>query len=155
MNKALLLIITLIVLVSFAEAQEAKQISLGLSVDGNMNTRKGAALGGTLSAGYGIIPNLAAGIKIGFSHNFDTVMTLEPEAFARWYLWEIKGMSLFAQAGVGASIFFENSAVFPAFLGDLSAGIRIPFNQQWYVEPYLRAGYPFIWGAGIGAGYRF
>jgi hypothetical protein len=156
MKKTLLLFVTLIVLVSLVgTAQEAKQIALGLGIDGNMNTREGAALGGAVNAGYGIIPNLAAGIKIGFSHNFDSVMTLEPEVFARWYFLDIKGISLFAQAGVGASIFFENSAVFPAFLGNLGAGIRIPFNQQWYMEPYVRAGYPFIWSAGIGAGYRF
>ncbi|MDR1597076.1 MAG: hypothetical protein LBR99_05155 [Treponema sp.] len=156
MNRALLLIITLTVLVSLAgTAQEAKQLALGLGVDGNMNTRKGAALGGTVSAGYGIIPNLAAGIKIGFSHNFDTIMTLEPEVFARWYFLDSKNISPFVQAGLGTSVFFEDGAVYPAFLGDLSAGLRIPFSRQWYTEAYLRAGYPFIWGAGIIAGYRF
>jgi hypothetical protein len=155
MNKALLLPIVLIILISLVGvAQETKQISLGLGVDGNMNTRKGAALGGAVTADYGIIPNLAAGIKIGFSHNFDSLMVLEPEVFTRWYFPEFKGLFFFVQAGIGTSIFFENAAVYPAILGDLSAGLRIPF-KQWYVEPYLRTGYPFIWGAGVSAGYRF
>jgi hypothetical protein len=154
MNKAFLLFILLIILISLVEAQEQKQFALGLGVEGNMNTRKGAALGGIISADYGIIPNLAAGIKFGFSHNFNRILTLEPELFVRWYFWALKDLSVFAQAGLGTSVIFEDGAPHPAVLGDISAGLRIPLGQ-WYVEPYLRTGYPLIWSAGLGAGYRF
>jgi hypothetical protein len=154
MNKVLLLFTMFIILISLVEAQEAKQIALGLGIEGNMNTRKGAALGTAVSAGYGIFPGLAAGIKFGFSHNLARIMTLEPELFARWYFGELKNLSFFAQAGIGASIIFEDTAAHPAVLGNLAAGLRIPLGS-WYVEPYLRTGYPFIWGAGISAGYRF
>jgi hypothetical protein len=154
MNKAFLLPFLLIVLVSLVGAQETKQFALGLGVEGNMNTRTSAALGGTASADYGIIPNLAAGIRFGFSHNFDQIMTLEPELFVRWYFWELKGLFFFAQAGLGTAVIFEDKAAHPAVLGDIGVGLRIPLNR-WYVEPYLRTGYPFIWGAGLSAGYRF
>ncbi|MDR0624399.1 MAG: hypothetical protein LBG10_08215 [Treponema sp.] len=154
MNKVLLLLTTFITLVNLVEAQEAKQIALGVGVEGNMNTRQDAALGSTVSAGYGIFPNLAAGIKFGFSHNMARIMTLEPEVFVRWYIWELKYFSFFAQAGVGTSVIFEDKESHPAVLGNLAAGLRIPL-KQWYAEPYLRTGYPFIWGAGMSAGYRF
>jgi hypothetical protein len=154
MKKIFLLFIVLITPMTFAGAQEAKQFALGAGISGDMNTRYGAALGGMISTDYGIIPNLALGIKFGSSHNFDRIMTLEPEFFARWYFWNKKGLSFFTQAGIGASIIFEDAVPHPAVLGDLEVGLRIAL-QRWYVEPYLRGGYPFIWGAGICAGYRF
>jgi hypothetical protein len=154
MNKMLLLLTLFISLVNMVGAQEARQITLGLGIEGNMNTRESVALGSMVNADYGIIPNLAAGIKFGFSHNMAHIMTLEPEAFIRWYFLGGKGFSFFAQAGIGTSIFFEDMEVHPAVLGDLVVGLRVPL-KQWYVEPYLRAGYPLIWGAGISAGYRF
>jgi hypothetical protein len=136
MNKVLLLPIVFITL-----------INLGLGIEGNMNTREAVALGTAISADYGIIPNLAAGIKFGFNHKAH-IMILEPEFFARWYFGDLKGLSFFTQAGIGISIIFEDVVVKPAVLGDLAAGLRIPFNQ-WYVEPHL-----LMWGAGISAGYR-
>jgi hypothetical protein len=154
MNKVLLLFIMFITLINLVGAQEAKQIALGLGIEGNMNSREGAALGTMAGADYGIFPNLAAGIKFGFSHNLSHIMTLEPEIVARWYAWNVKNLSFFVQAGMGVSIIFEDTAAHPAVLGGLAVGFRMPLTQ-WYVEPYLRTGYPFIWGAGINAGYRF
>jgi hypothetical protein len=154
MNKVLLQLTVFITLINLVGAQETKQITLGLGIEGNMNTREAAALGTVVSADYEIIPNLTAGIKFGFSHNMAHIMILEPEIFVRWYFGDLKGLSFFTQAGMGTSIIFEDTVVKPAVLGDLAVGLRIPFNQ-WYVEPYLRTGYPFIWGAGISAGCRF
>jgi hypothetical protein len=153
MNKVLLLIMC-ITLVNLAEAQEAEQFSLGLGIEGHMYARKSVALGTAVSADYGFLPNLAAGIRFGVSHNLAHIMTLEPEVFARWYVWNVKNLFFFAQAGLGASIIFEDRKAYPAVMGNLAAGLRIPFNQ-WYVEPHLRTGYPFIWGAGVSAGRRF
>jgi hypothetical protein len=154
MNKVLLLFIVFITLIGLVEAQEAKQIAFGAGIEGNMNTRKGAALGMSAGVDYDVFPNLAVGIKAGFSHNMARIMTLEPEVFTRWYVWELKNLSFFVQAGVGISVIFEDKEAHPAALGDLTLGVRIPFNR-WFVEPSLRAGYPFIWGAGVSAGYRF
>jgi hypothetical protein len=157
MNKVLLLIMC-ITLVSLVEAQEAKQFSLGLGIEANMYARRGVALGTAVSADYGFLPNLAAGIKFGFSHNLARIMALEPEVFARWYAGDVKGLFLFVQAGLGTSVIFEDRSegrkAHPAVMGNLAAGLRIPL-KQWYVEPYLRTGYPFIWGAGVSAGRRF
>jgi hypothetical protein len=40
------------------------------------------------------------------------------------------------------------------FLGGLTLGWRFLFGDHWYAEPVLRAGYPFIAGGGIAAGFR-
>jgi hypothetical protein len=42
----------------------------------------------------------------------------------------------------------------PLFLGEAVAGWRFSFGN-WYVEPYVRFGVPFIWGAGVSGGYKF
>jgi hypothetical protein len=119
-----------------------------------MNDRRGMALGISLSADYEVIPNLTAGIKFGFSHNFKKIMALEPELFTRWYFLTLKDMPLFVQADLGTAVFFEREKIRPALLGGITAGIRISL-ENWYVEPYVRTGYPFIAGTGLSAGYRF
>jgi hypothetical protein len=154
MNKACLLLIVLIIPMNLVNAQETSRFSLGTGIEGNLNARNGMALGINLSADYTIIPNLAAGLKFGFSHNFKKVMALEPELFARWYFLELSNMPLFVQADMGATILTEAENIRLAVLGGITAGIHIPL-ENWYVEPYIRTGYPFIVGAGVSAGYLF
>ena len=53
-------------------------------------------------------------------------MTAEPEALFRWYARPLGQGALFFQAGLGASLIFEQGTLFPAPLGELSAGLRLP-----------------------------
>jgi hypothetical protein len=135
-------------------SQEAGHFSLGAGIEANLNVREGLSLSENLSFDYGITKTIAAGIKFGYSYNFDEIVVLEPEAFVRWYFWELEGIPLFTQVSLGSSIIFEDGEAHPVVLGGLSAGLRIPLNR-WYVESSLRGGYPFIWGIGVSAGYRF
>ncbi|MDR1929907.1 MAG: hypothetical protein LBQ44_04670 [Treponema sp.] len=154
MKKIVLLSLLLTAFMGLAAAQEVGVFSLGLGVEGCMNTRYGVALEENLSFDYGIVKTVTAGIKFGFSQDFTGITVLAPEAFARWYFTEIDGNPLFVQVDLGASLIMEDSRIHPVFLGGLMAGIRFPLNA-WYVEPSVRIGYPFIWGAGAAAGYRF
>jgi hypothetical protein len=49
--------------------------------------------------------------------------------------------------------------MFPPKISSTSAGVmlgrRFLLGGRWYVEPYLRAGYPYVAGAGASAGFRF
>jgi hypothetical protein len=38
------------------------------------------------------------------------------------------------------------------FSGGLAAGWRITLKDNFYIEPFVRGGYPYGWGAGIMAG---
>jgi len=126
----------------------------GLGVEGNANTREGAALGGALSGGVDLDHQFSLGLKTAFSSNMDTVTTLETSAFFRYYI-PLKIDGLFAQADIGAAFFFEDGKSYPAFLAGLSAGWRFYLNKNWYMEPSIRGGYPFFWGAGLIGGFRF
>jgi len=133
-------------------------IFTGLGIEGNANTRKGAALGGILTAGYDINDMFAAGVKITFSSNFDTITTLETTGFFRYYFSRILPLPLgvlFAQVDLGASLFFEYGETLPAFNGSLSAGWRLIVWKSLYLEPAVRFGYPSPWGLGLSVGYRF
>jgi hypothetical protein len=126
----------------------------GLGMEVNANTREGAAFGGGLSAGLDINSQFSFGVKTAVSSNFNAITTLETAGLFRYYL-PFKFTGLFAQAELGAVIFFEDGKNYPAFLGGAVFGWRYNFVKDWYIEPYVRCGYPFIWAVGFLAGYHF
>jgi hypothetical protein len=126
----------------------------GLGVECNANTREGAAIGGNLSLGVNLDHQFSLGIKTTFSSNIDTVTTLEPAVFFRYYL-PFSFSGIFAQAELGASFFSEDNNSYPAFLGGLTFGWSYKVRNEWYIEPSIRFGYPFAWGVGILAGLSF
>jgi len=126
----------------------------GLGAEINANTRDGAAFGGGLSAGLDINQQFSFGVKAVISSNFDTITSLETAGLFRYYL-PFKFNGLFAQAELGAVIFFEDGKNYPAFLGGLAFGWRYNLFKNWYIEPSVRCGYPFVWGAGFWAGIHF
>jgi hypothetical protein len=145
-------------------AQESGALSVGIGADGNMNTREHAALGGSLAVEYGITNAWAAGIKFTVSHNLSDTLVLDPEAFARLYVFQLARLAetanpvfggVYAQAGAGVSVVRQDRYdTAPIFLGEIAAGWRFMCGN-WYVEPSARFGMPFLWGAGVSGGYRF
>jgi hypothetical protein len=154
MKRVLMLPVVLILLTGTLSAQETSRFALGFGIEGNVNTREGMALGGTLSFDYGLHKDLILGAKIGFSYDFNRVITLEQALYGRWNFFEFEGNALFAQADLGLSLVCEDPQYVSLFLGGVTLGLRFPLDQ-WYVEPYVRGGYPFMWGAGVIGGYRF
>jgi len=126
----------------------------GIGADVNANTREGAAFGGTLSGGVDLNDQFSLGLRISLSSNMDTVITLEPAAFFRYYL-PLKIEGFFVQAELGAAFFFEDGKNYPAFLGGLAFGWRYNIGNKWYIEPSIRGGYPFVWGVGFLTGLHF
>lgn len=128
--------------------------SIGLGAEISSNSREGVAAGGVLSFGIDLNQQFALGLKASFSLDADSVSTLEPRVFARYYL-PLKITGLFAQAELGAALIFEDSKLYPAFSGGIAAGWRYYLYKNLYIEPAVRAGYPFIWGLSLTAGWRF
>jgi hypothetical protein len=154
MKNVLILPAALMLLTGMLGAQETGGFSLGFGMEGNFNTRKGIALGQIISLEYDLNKTAALGAKFAFNQDFGRIMVLETAAFGRWNLFDFGGKTFFLQGDLGLSLVFEESQRLPLFLGGLTLGLRFPLGQ-WYVEPYLRTGYPFIWGAGVMGGYRF
>ena len=126
-------------------------IFFGIGGEANANTSEGAAIGGNVSFGIEFLKQFNAGLKVIFSHDTESIFTIEPLAFFRYYL-PLGIPGFFAQLEMGASVFIEDDKGYPAFSVGAAAGWRFQITNIFYIEPYARAGYPFVWGAGLTAG---
>jgi outer membrane protein OmpA-like peptidoglycan-associated protein len=159
-----------------------KEISPGLGVNTGGYTRTPSdpilskpviPVSGMFSADFRFLPFLSVGLKAAGGtngSNTDMINHAEAHALARWYFLQkpdfLKGMSLFAQLEGGMSIFWEEVgyprsnhlpwALVPEPSFALGAGARfnLPIDNL-FVEPYVRGGYPIIWGISAIVGYTF
>jgi len=168
-----LLLVTVIIMaisgIAFAQEEEAQtdetwlhKFAIGLGPEINMHSPQGYAGGLSLNFDYNLpIPSqrtsFAAGLSFIGSYNFDGITVLEPSAFFRWYFLNPSYTGLFAQINLGGNIImgetYYNAPI--ALVSDIRAGYRLPFSRNFYIEPYIRAGYPVMWGAGLICGMRF
>jgi hypothetical protein len=158
MKKHILFYTLLLSLLSAAWAEKGA-VLLGLGIEGNMNTNEGGALGRSISVDFQFFDLILTGAVLTISDDFKRFTAIEPEIFARWYLpfLQIKDGGLFIQGDLGISIAIGFTAnVTPRLLAGLTAGYRYPFdNGLYYIEPFLKSGYPFLVGGGARLGCRF
>jgi len=126
---------------------------VGLGPEFNENTRHGVAFGGVFHAGMNFTQRISFGVKVGCFYDFESIIAVDPSVFFRYYIPIIEG--LFVQAEAGSIIFFEDGESYPAVLGGLAAGWHYNFGKKWYLEPFVRSGYPHLWGVGVVMGLRF
>jgi len=128
-----------------------QKFAAGIGIETNMNSKSdvAGAFGIPLRFDYNISSKFAIGLNLGVS--FSDITTLEAAALFRWYF--IKSIFVEADAGVwlGSEPLKDVDA---RFLGGLNAGIRLPVARNMYIEPYVRGGYPFMFGVGVMAGVR-
>ena len=129
-------------------------IGLGLGAEWNMNSREMFAGGALLNFDFNLpMAPIAVGVTGTVSSNFAAGLVVEASALFRWYFLGKKWSGFFAQADVGAVFIFEEDETKPMFMGGLKAGYRFPLGM-FFVEPYGRVGYPFMFGIGVLAGIR-
>jgi len=130
---------------------------------------------------YGIIfdpklnltPSTMLGSKNGLYFSTDGIIALETQAYFRWNFLRIppgnKSASpnttdIFIQGGIGligalkgpSAIELPNKEkTRSSLLFDATAGVTIPLNSRWHIEPSIRGGYPFWTGFAVTAGYKF
>jgi hypothetical protein len=152
----LFLLLTLLTLLTTAgiSAQEAKA-AIGIGPEWNMNSRDNFAAGTALSFDSRLPHSFALGLNAGASTNFSGITVIEPAALLRRYFSTSGDSGLFIQAEAGASLIFEGGEITPLFAGGLRGGFRLPLKASFYIEPYGRIGYPFVFGIGMAVGIRF
>ena len=141
----------------FAQEETAagKDKSIGVGVEWNMNSRENFAGSAVLGFCFNLESSLAIGIVTAASYNFTEIFVLEPSAFFRCYFLSNDHMGPFIQVDVGACLVFEDEDFLPLFMGGFRAGFRLPLGDMFFVEPFGRFGYPFMFGVGAMAGIRF
>ena len=158
-----LIILTIFLLISavpcftqgngFLDDQTGKKAAISLGAEWNMNARNTHAGGAVLAFDYSFKNIFAVGINATASTNFSGIVVVEPAAFFRWYF--VQRIGFFLQADAGAYLLFENKEMTTIFLGGVRLGLRIRIGETFFLEPYGRVGYPFMFGIGLMAGVRF
>ena len=135
--------------------------SLGASFEVDQNTRENVAIGYGISIDRFLGTPLAAlGIRGNMYTDGAELSATEVLLHVRAYLPLTNSASLFAQLGFGASFYSEEGRNMNTYTMDFIAGSRIyltrgGFLRGFYVEPYLRVGFPFLFSGGVAVGHWF
>jgi hypothetical protein len=119
----------------------------------------GASYGAGLAFGYG--KGSSIGMKTVWFPGSDGISVLEINFFYRIYFSGSQAYSgSFIQFIGGPALFFGAGGVsIPAKMGAFSMGLsfgwRFLIKDRFFIEPSVRAGYPYLAGAGLAAGIRF
>ena len=134
------------------------EFSLGLGPEINIVTleERKAALGGVISAENRFGPIFAAGVNLGAAYGWNNLIGIESRIFGRWYFVRPTAMEFFFQGDAGLLVTLrpsspQESRGSPSV--GMTLGARIFLPGSWYLEPYVRGGYPYLGGAGILMGY--
>jgi hypothetical protein len=94
------------------------------------------------------------GIRFAASQDFVQFVTVETTFFSRFYVWGSGkyGLAPYWELDLGMSTIMKDNEPTLRCLQGITVGLRIPLGERGFVEPYLRAGYPFWWGGGIAFG---
>jgi len=120
----------------------------------------GVSAGGSLAVAYG--NRTSIGFRAAWF--FDTkkeLDALELSFLLRYSFMKNAPAGLWLQLTAGPALFFDKGerASVPARWGTVSAGLtfgwRFLFGKLFFVEPYIRTGYPYIFGTGVSGGVRF
>ena len=162
--KVFLLVFLLVFLSLFpAAAQTAAQntpdIFVAPVVEALGYARQGASMGFGVIAGTG--DGIAVGIRILYAFDVDLVNSLSLDIFMRYYFLGMNANTgIFIQPSIGVVVLSVGEAVnFPSESGAITLGIavgwRFLLSGNFFLEPIARAGYPYFFGGGLAAGFRF
>ena len=143
-----------------ADSDRTFPYSLGVGIESNLNTREGAAMGyGAVLDRYFIYSGdrgiLRAGLKFAMQTDFAGITGTEASLFARLNLVRLGPGDIFTQIGFGFGSYREDEITANTMLSEFTVGYRFYFLGGFYVEPYLRTGFPFLLGGGVMAGHWF
>ena len=140
--------------------------SLGLLAEANMNSPDGYAMGAGLYTLFMLplklkIGHLSLGARTLYSNDFKKHHIFDTALLFRWNFYDFskikkRDSGFFIQLEGGAVFGLkenEPSKLFMYALGEAAFGYRFTINN-FFIEPYLRGGYPVIWAIGISGGFR-
>jgi hypothetical protein len=151
-------------------AKDVVGFSLWVGAEANGYSPTSAGFGARAGEDYRFGEQFSFGTSFLLSSDIDgSFTTFEFSANLRYYLFRNESSLInhynqatvfhfFVQAEGGAGVFFtEDNPPQARLMGGLAAGSRIALGQSnsFYIEPYLRIGYPYLYGVGVLGVYRF
>jgi len=157
----LVLCISLFPIVAFAQepAAEGGDLWICPGAETALYSFSTVACGGSLAIAYG--KGTSIGFKAAYFYDIEgDVDTLELSFLLRFYFMG-GGAGPFIQLTGGPALFFkrDDGAAFPADWGMISGGLnlgwRFLMGKTLFIEPSIRAGYPYVAGVSLATGARF
>ncbi|MDR2494053.1 MAG: hypothetical protein LBD24_02405 [Spirochaetaceae bacterium] len=137
--------------VSMPAGAESHPPRFGMNVEATMNSHKNCAFGRAVNVEFSIFDFMMNGVSLNASDDFTVTTVLEPSVFARKYFFT----TLFVQLDLGMSVGIEKNNSTVTALAGIGAGFQcLLSNGDYFIEPYIRGGYPFIFGLGVRFGSR-
>jgi len=141
-----------------AKPEKRKDLFVALLAEGLGYSRNNIAFGGGIIFG-GSSDGIGIGLRLFYAQDAENFMFLEALTHIRFYLPRGKdniGFFLQLEGGVAFMSYetFESQVV-PSPVVGLGAGWRFMMNKQWYIEPIIHLGYPYIFGMGFSTGFKF
>jgi hypothetical protein len=135
-----------------------------LVLESSLYSVSNLAIGSGAALGYG--DRVAFGLKVVYWDDMNEVRALEINFLARFYFFTSSAPSgPFIQLNIGPVIFAwdEQNIAMPSETAMTSAGFslgwRFLFGDRlgglFFIEPCIRLGTPYLFGAGLSAGVRF
>ena len=124
--------------------------------------RNGSAFGGGVVIGAED-NGKAMGLRFLYAADSESVSTMELNILLRFYFFNTSNAhtGLFVQLNTGVALCSRDNddnglteTEIGLFSMGVSVGWRFPFGKYFFVEPAIRGGYPYIYGAGVSAGCR-
>ena len=165
-NNSLFFLVILLLLAIPAMAQEEKEpvFMFAPLAEYSLYGGENHAIG----AGFSIANDGRVAIGMSFIYFHEVARTeimekrilgFEMLFFIRYYFLDKLCTGPFLQFSGGPLVLFtEDNIHLPSSSGAFTAGLifgwRIPLGKLFYLEPYVRGGYPFIVGGGLSLGFR-
>jgi len=143
------------------EVEQPEDFWFGLGTEMNEYSPTSLSWGISFTIAYG--SGTSMGIKTSLSFDLDKQMNvMELDFLLRFYFsGRFANSGLFAQLEGGPAIYFDTdeNISFPVRIGMFNIGLGIGWRfllwENFFIEPYVRGGYPYLFGAGVSAGMRF
>jgi len=138
--------------------EKQKDLYVGLLAETSGYSRYNTAFGGGIVFG-GNFDGIGMGLNLLYAWDAESFIFFETLAHVRLYFSREKdNTGIFLQAEGGVVFFsYENFEItdYSALSVGLRAGWRFIMIDNWYVEPFIRGGYPYIFGLGFSSGFKF
>jgi hypothetical protein len=152
-----------------AHSQNDRRVSVGLGPEINNNSGTAFGVGAVAALDVNLGDYWAVGLTAKGSHDLSSAWVLEGGGLVRRYFpgnppqQRERHSGFFMQIDAGAHFIAEDNVhmyegdTLLRFMGGLRVGYRflLGASRYFFLEPYARGGYPFMWGAGLMAGIRF
>lgn len=142
-------------------APNYKKVSLSFLLEANKNSLDFIAPSAGFSFDYSPWRKISIGVNAAASYDIyeknNDLLTLEVLGTLRFYIASLTGepvTGIYTELQAGTSLFFVNSNIKPVFNCGSSIGYRFALNN-FFIEPEIRFGYPYLFGWGIYVGMRF